>query len=786
MKKMTLAALLAAASVNVNAQMVINEIMQSNIDCVMDDINEFPDSWVELYNAGTTATNLSHYTIANTDNPDKAWRLPNTTIAPGGYAMVYCDKEKTGLHTHFRLESGKGCAVFLYKDNQLVDKIEGLKKQPAPNIAYGRKTDGAEAWGYMATPTPAAANCGETLKDLLPEPVFSKKGCVMENGSSFMLELSLPEGSEEAEIRYTLDGSEPTRTSYLYSSPIEIKNTKTVRAKLFADGMLSPRSTTQSYIFFPREVTLPVISIATNDKYFYDNKVGIYVDGTYSKDRKNYEYNWRRPINLEIFFDKDKESELNQLCETRIMGGATRGNPLKSLAIYANKRFGEKRFKYEFFPDQRPGITDFKSLALRNSGNDFDYLYMRDPIIQRTAASHLDLDWQAWRPAIVYINGKYKGMLNIRERSNEDNIYTNYDGLEDIDMIENWNELKEGTWDNYNAFKAFYSESGHTMAEYGKWMDTMEFLNLMLVNLFYNNRDFPGNNIVMWRPRTEDGRWRWIMKDTDFGLGLYGTKPNYNTIAWVNDHDYDKQTNWANDWEHTLLFRQLMEDEDFKREFIDRAAIYMGDFLNEQGTREVWDPMYEMIKYEYPNHRKLFNPWWPNYDDELLNARNFVARRPMYFYRFVANYYGVGSPMVLTVNKELTEEQLEEIEVEMNGVKLSKARFDGKFYADRKMTISSNSPRVKGWKIRVINNGSTEEKEVEGSSYSFNMPSCTEMSVEAILGENTSVETIYGDNTSSSDIMTLSGVVVRKNATTTKGLRPGVYLWKKRKVVVEK
>ena len=83
------------------------------------------------------------------------------------------------------------------------------------------------------------------------------------------------------------------------------------------------------------------------------------------------------------------------------------------------------RLDYEFFPDQKPGLTDFKSLLLRNAGNDFDYLYMRDAIIQRTVASHVDIDWQAWRPAIVYINGVYKGMLNIRERSNEDYVYTN-------------------------------------------------------------------------------------------------------------------------------------------------------------------------------------------------------------------------------------------------------------------------------------------------------------------------------------------------------------------------
>ena len=516
-----LATSIASPVSTAHAQLIINELMQSNIDCIMDDINEFPDSWVELYNSGATAVNLNTYSISDEDDPKNAWALPNKTIQPGAYILVYCDKEETGLHTPFRLESGKGCAVYLYNNGTLIDKVEGLKKQPAPNIAYGRTTDGSDSWGYMSEATPAAANCGKTCKDILGAPVFSVKGKVMKNGQPFTLELSLPEGSEGAEIRYTTDGSEPTRTSYLYNSPISISNTTIVKAKLFLDGMLSPRATAQSYIFFPRDITLPVISISTDKNYLYDSKIGIYVDGNYQSGKKNYEFDWRRPMNIEFFFEPEKESQINQLCEARIMGGATRSSARKSLAVYANKRFGEKRLNYEFFPEDHPGITDFKSLALRNAGNDFDYLFMRDAIIQLNATRHCDIDFQAYRPAIVYFNGEYMGMLNIRERSNEDNIYTNYDGLEDIDMFENWWELKEGTWDNYNAFKDFYAEHGHTLAEYEKWMDTMEFLDIMLVNLFYNNRDFPGNNIVMWRPIAEGGRWRWIMKDTDFGLGFH-------------------------------------------------------------------------------------------------------------------------------------------------------------------------------------------------------------------------------------------------------------------------
>ena len=704
-----------------NTTLVINELMQSNVDCIMDDLNDFPDSWVELY-----------------------WQLPNKTVAAKGYVVIYCDKagEDDGvsaMHTNFRLESGKDGALYLFKGSEVVDQLEGMAKQPAPNIAYGRKTDGAEEWGYQAIPTPDKANCGTTYKKVLDAPVFSQKGQVFKNSQMVQLILSIPEGMPEGTvIRYTLNGQEPTEMSQKYTAPLSFNSTKTIRAKLFCDGYLSPRSTCHSYIFFPtnRALTLPIVSIITDNKYLNDAKIGIYVDGTYNNVKKNYEYDWRRPMNIEFFETSGEESVINQLGEMRICGGATRSSVRKSLAIYANKRFGEKRFNYEFFPDQKPGLKDFKSFMLRNAGNDFDYLYMRDAIIQRTMAQHVDLDWQAWRPAIVYINGEYKGMLNIRERSNEDNIYTNYDGLEDIDMIENDWELKEGTMDNYQAFKAFYNEHGHTLAEYAEWMDWQEYINLMVENMYFNNQDFPGNNNVIWRPQAEGGKWRWITKDTDFGLGLYGSAPDYNTVRWMYDNAYDSSRNWANTYEATRLFRRLMEDADFKREFLDRAAIYMGDFLNEKGTRAVWDEMYYLIKTEYPYHRELINRWWPNYDEELNNARNWLNKRTNYFYQQLADYYSWGNPTVLTVNKV----DLSDVTLTFNGIKLAGNVFDGKYYAGRTITLSATANEegkmVTGWKIVGGAN-----KEVQGSELTLQMPSSSTV-ITPIISNASGIEEV--------------------------------------------
>ena len=775
MKRITLfTAFLCFACIGLNAQVQINEIMQSNIDCVMDDLNEFPDSWVELYNSSSSAVNLGNYKIGISSNASEAWTLPyNTTIGAKSFLLIYCDKEGKNLHTNFRLDSGKGGSVYLFQGNNVVDKLTSLAKQPAPNISYGRQFENSNEWGYQQTPTPNKGNCGKICTKILGEPVFSVPGKVVAGGATIRLTISLPSDAPEGtEIRVTYDGSEPTQASTLLSnnSVVTIRSTRVVRAKLFCDGYLSPRATTHSYILFPRTLTLPVVSLVTDNKYFDDSKIGIYVDGSYSSSKKNYEYDWRRPINFEFFEGADVKSSLNQLCETRIQGGATRSNALKSLAVYANKRFGTKQLVYEFFPDQKPGLKKFKSIILRNAGNDFDYLYMRDAIMQRTMASHADLDWQAWRPVIFYLNGTYKGMLNIRERSNEDNIFTNYDGLEDIDMIENWSELKQGTKNSFEEFKKFYNESGHTWSEYNERMDCIEFTNLMIMNIYFNNQDFPGNNIVQWRPIKEGGRWRWIAKDTDFGMGLYGSSASYKTFDWLYNPNYDRDHAWANQPEHTILFRNLMENSRFKREFIDRFAIYMGDFLNYDGTWEVWEPMYNMIKTEYPEHRKLINQWWPTYSNELNSAKSWVKSRTNEMYSQLASKYSLAPATPMTINKALTADELSGCKIEFNDIELSKSKFDGKFYRAREVRLKGKpvgNKCITGWKVvTTFSNGTTTNVEVIGDEYEFTMPQCSKIEINAIVETIPIAGDANGDGkVDVSDITAIAAYILGKNPT---------------------
>lgn len=675
---LSLAAGVLLAASPAAAQVRITEIMQSNVTAYFDQSSgDYPDSWVELYNAGTTQVDLSAYSIGIKKSADKAYALPrNTILRAGEYLLVLCDKEATGLHTSFRLESDEPGRVILFRDGIGCDTV-AHPAQPAPDIAYGQDPATGQ-WGYELKATPGKANFGGVCDatHLLGEPVFSHAGCVSPGFQS--VSIALPAGAPEgAAIRYTLDGSLPTEASQVLVEGERIdvsRGTTTIRARVFAEGWLSPWATSHSYIHHHDVMTMPIVSLTTDKKHLDDRRTGI-LSGW------NYENDWRRPVNIEYFEAEGDGAILNQPGETRVGGGWSRSLPLKSLILYAHKRFGAPRLAHEFFPTQKPGMTDFKSIMLRNAGNDFYETYMRDAVVQRVFGGYAGLDWQAHRPAAVYINGEYKGILNLRERSNDNNIYTNYAGLEDIDMVENWEELKAGTMDAFEAMMDFVEQPGHSAEEIDSVFDSREYLDVHLMNLFFNNTDFPGNNIVHWRP-SAGGRWRIVVKDTDYAMGIGNAssdskaEPTFNTLEWLYTPNYPNANNWGNRAEHTLPYRRMVECAEIAEAFFDRAFVYFGDVLNARRVVEEIDCIREEMETEWMYHYDLYGYYSPygTWNSCIGEMRDWVKRRSEVFPQMFAEYYSLGDLGTLAVDCESGC-----IPFSINGVTPSSLPFEGAY-----------------------------------------------------------------------------------------------------------
>ena len=142
--------------------LVISELMSSNSETVADDFGEHSD-WIELHNTTDRTISLDGLYIADSESKPKQYELPDVTIAPGGYLLIFASDrglvtEDGQIHTNFKISTGE-TVVLTYK-NQTIFKLAIPADLPA-DISYGLISEGNE-WTqvYFASATPGKANAG--------------------------------------------------------------------------------------------------------------------------------------------------------------------------------------------------------------------------------------------------------------------------------------------------------------------------------------------------------------------------------------------------------------------------------------------------------------------------------------------------------------------------------------------------------------------------------------------------------------------------------------------------
>lgn len=710
-----------------SSDLMLNEVMQSNIDYLLVE-KDFPDSWVELYNPTDVDVNLSGYRLGEHADGHNAYQFPRNcgTVPAKGHLVVYCDKENRGLHASFRIDSGKASVYLFNPAGETVDSLL-LSKMPAPNIAFGRVTDGSKEWQYEVTPTTGMANQSVGSDLLLPEPEFSVTGGVFKE--SFHLTLSLPETAglpEDTKLYYTKDGKEPSLASDCTAEPLtmEIGRTTVIRAKLMSANALSPVSSVQSYIFHPRETNLPIVSIVTDNDYIFGNEMGI-ASSMVQDGRPNYMQSWRRPVNVE-YYDMREDGQLvfNQLGETAVSGVSTREQPQKSFKIYANKRFGKKTYKGDFWTD-KPEVTKVKSFVLRSGGNNSFTTRINDALVQKVWGTHIEnLDWQAYQPVIVYINGVYRGEAGMRERSNEDFVEANHD-IEEVEMADETAYQQAEAGSLFEQFRKAYRSKSTTYEQLKEMMDMDNFTKALLAEMYAMNTDFPTNNVSMWRPLEEGGRWRWVLKDLDrAGMNLALYPSDFNMYNYLFDPDPLMYSGMY----HFDLYAKMASLPEFQGPFVDQMMVYLGDFLKPALVCALADSMsndiYNELKYTFQAYNCTSD--WSRYKQNMQSLKNFFTNRPANLYRQTAAFFNLGNviPMTTTTavgNKDDdTEGKAGEIagKVSINGISLTEGDFQGSCFSARPVTLDSGSDQL-GWRLTV------KPRLGEASEYTFDQPVIT-------------------------------------------------------------
>ena len=610
------------------AAIVINEICAKNTSYAAADGNFY--DWIELYNPTGNAVNLSGYGLTDKESNPFKFTFPDNTILNGGERLVvFCDSNLSELNGQLAAPMGlstDGETVILSdKNGNVVDTLTfGVMET---NVTYGRVPDGSSEFAFMSM-TPGAANQKNNIIDVdVAEPVFSQPSGFYDSG--FSLSLNVPQGTT---VYYTLDGSTPTTSSTLYSSPIQISDISSSENVLSAitdivpsgmmgggatapnepvdkamivnaiavdsDGNVSDTVTGAYFIGYNSRASyykdLKVISIVTDKENLFDNEKGIYVLGKTFEDWKNSpEYSqmaqtweipanytqkgaaWEREASMQVF-ENGKLSH-SQNVGIRIHGGATRSAPQKSFNVYARSEYGASKFEFDLFSgslisEVKDKVIDkFDTFMLRNGGNDGQYTRFRDKLNQMLVTDR-DVLTQAMEPSIVFINGEYWGHYEITEKLDEDFVDAHYDvGKKNVCIIKN-EELDAGDEETYAEWEQLYqwvkstdmsNESNY--AQLCEKVDIQSFIDYMSAELYYNNSDWGNNNTALWKctQPTEgneysDGRWRFILFDTEYSLNLYGQTP-------ANTDSFSQLT--RKQCFVTQLLTAAMKNENFRRQF---------------------------------------------------------------------------------------------------------------------------------------------------------------------------------------------------------------------------
>ncbi|MCD4694633.1 MAG: CotH kinase family protein [Bacteroidales bacterium] len=681
------------------SQPIINEFLASNVTAHMnEDFYVFSD-WLEIKNPGIETINIGGYFLTDDFNDLIKWQIPeNTFIGPGESRIFIADEMDLGAnsvyyyinfsgtiydsitmqydHLNFKLSTNGDKIALVSPAGIILDSIS-FGEQPA-DVSYGRDPDNPLQWVYFSEPTPGLPNNAPSYLDTTKAetPIFSIQGGLFSGTQSVSLSVSSP----IAEIHYTLDGSTPDMFSPEYSEAFEITSTSVIRARVFDPLYLPGQVITNTYII-DENSDLTIISVALNPEFLWDDTIGIYVAGVNgiigkgSSTPKNWNQDWERPVNIELYSPQDN-LEFNKQAGIKIYGFASRKGDQKPFSFYMKKKYGTDNLSYQLFKD-KPGKV-YKRFVLRNRGQRGSaHLKLNDVMMQSVISDVVNVDDQAYEPAVLFLNGEYWGIYSIREKL--DNYYTETNfGLDpdNIDFIEHGlMHVCSGDLIHYTNMLDFLEQNDMSLDENYEYiktqMDIDEYINYQITEIYSSNVDWPANNIKYWRPKTINGLWRWILYDIDNAFEFVSR----NSLAYATEPN---GPSWPNPPYSTFLFRKLLENDEFKNQFIQQFASHLNITFGPQRVIDIANSINQEIDSEKAKHATRWGT------SLTMNVNSFSNSRIQYMQSFIMAEFNLASYAELTVNYN-DEEGL----VVINNVQVPESDFTGEYFEDIPIQVTA-------------------------------------------------------------------------------------------------
>jgi len=539
------------------------------------------------------------------------------------------------------------------------------------NHSRGRIPDGSNNWCILNNPTPDSTNnLSFCFSGYESTPTFNLAAGFYSGTQSVGIS-----GNPSSTIHWTNDGSVPTLSSSIYSSPISISSNKVIRARSFSSNpLILPGSTITNSYFINEQVSLPVVSLSTNSDYLFNWNYGIYEFGPNADTStppffgSNFWQDWSRPAHIEYFNENNVQGfELNS--EIKIQGNWSKSFPQRGFSIKAKDDYDGYPINYQLFPDKP--LTEFKSFNIRAAGSDWNNCHMRDRLNQKNIQKLTHIDIMDGRPAVLFVNGNYFGVYELREKQDKFYIANNHHVDQDkLDFLEYDGSVIEGSNKGFLDMASFIGLNDMTIqSNYDSvknMIDIENFVDYFIVETYIINIDWLGsytNNIKYWRTNNPIGKWRYMLWDTDLSLGHNSTQ-GADTSNMLNRAINPPTLN-----PHSVMLKSLLNNTDFKNYFVDRYCdlintIYLPNKFK-QKTTDLHDEMLaEMARHFvlWGNFDSMPPPWntyypytglatdvqsWEGHIDTL---KMFMDSRPPFALNHLQNQFSLTKQVDVTLD----------------------------------------------------------------------------------------------------------------------------------------
>ena len=695
----------------------INEVMPANIDQYLDPSWNY-GAWVELYNDTPFEISLEGYYISNNPDSLKMQRIGVNVgdVAAHGHKVLWFEHYDADLYpSQIDMDLDVDGGTIYISDP--TGRIVLQQDYPAAvrRCSYARQGDASDTWGWTETPTPGTSNEGISLAaEQLAKPVVDRRGCIFDDEVTVRVEI--PAG---ATLCYTTNGSTPSlengeQVEGAKSQPREASftasQTTTYRWRLFQDGYLPSDVVTCTYLKKEYDYTLPVVSVVTQNENIYSTEYGLFAQGPNGLTGKgqtakcNWNCDWDRPVSMEYFEEDSTEVTFAQEVAMTPSGGWSRAWTPHPFKFKAQKVYGLKSMDYPFFDENRP-YQKCKSFKFRNGGNDNTNRFKDAGLQSVIIRSGLNIDCQDYRPAFAYINGKLHAVMNMREPNNHHYAYAHW-GY-DNDIIDQWamdpaigQVQKEGNSDSWDRLMALSVDASDPVVYNqirNNYLDIDEFINYTAAEMYLGSSDWINNrnNVKAYRPRVEDGKFRFVMFDID---AAFSNSDQFSSIHG-NGYDYSK------------LWRNMLANEEFCKQFVDAFSIVVGAVFDPDRTKTIIN---ELATYAATGQTQTGSSPWGSANSIISSVS---ASRQTKVHSAMSNYSLLSAYCTLPVTAQISSD-LPEARILLDGQPIVTNNLKGTIYAP--VTLQAMAPAgytFSGW----YGSGGTSQNELvaKGSKWSY-------------------------------------------------------------------